>query len=116
MLNVGRGASSNSDFEAYEITYSAADARIVIKFMTGCWVLGIEEDLPADLIRMRLDVIMSSQMLEHVRAAAFRFVEIPMSVARGRGDDYCRAQRTITGSAIAIRSERDRISVGRDAC
>jgi hypothetical protein len=38
--------------------------------MTGCWVSDIEDDLPADLIGMRLDAIVFSHVLEHVRDPA----------------------------------------------
>ena len=75
VLDVGCGAGDNAALvkakypkcEVYGITHSAAESHFADKVMTSCWVSDIEDDLPAELSKMKFDAIVFSHVLEHVR-------------------------------------------------
>lgn len=75
VLDVGCGAGDNAalvksrhpECEVYGITHSSSEASIAEKFMSKCWVMDIESDLPEELRAEKFDVMIFSHVLEHLR-------------------------------------------------
>lgn len=78
ILDVGCGAGDNaalikakySECDVFGITYSAAEADLAKKHLMYCWVLDIENEIPADLSGQSFDVLVFSHVLEHLRDPA----------------------------------------------
>jgi 2-polyprenyl-3-methyl-5-hydroxy-6-metoxy-1,4-benzoquinol methylase len=78
VLDVGCGAGDNAfliktthpDCEVFGITHSTAEADLAKKVMTECWILDIEQPLPAHIRLQKFDVLIFSHVLEHLRDPA----------------------------------------------
>ena len=65
VLDVGCGAGDNAflirerfpSCEIYGITHSGSEADIACQYMTDCWVLDLEGDLPLTLTGQKLDTL-----------------------------------------------------------
>jgi SAM-dependent methyltransferase len=78
VIDVGCGAGDNAlllksrypSCQVFGVTNSEAEARLAKPRMRHCWVLDIEQDLPADLTGHRFDAVLFSHVLEHLRDPA----------------------------------------------
>jgi len=75
VLDIGCGAGGNAilvkslfaNTNVTGITYSAEEAAIARCYMSECWVMDIEGDIPAELAKCTFDVLIFSHVLEHLR-------------------------------------------------
>jgi 2-polyprenyl-3-methyl-5-hydroxy-6-metoxy-1,4-benzoquinol methylase len=78
VLDVGCGAGDTARrirerFPASEIvgiTHSAAEAELTKDFITDCWVLDVETELPPHVKGQQFDVLVFSHVLEHLKDPA----------------------------------------------
>lgn len=78
LLDVGCGAGDNAallkarqpDCLIHGITHTATEAALAGQHMDRCWVLDLEESLPAELATRKFDALLLSHVLEHLRQPA----------------------------------------------
>lgn len=78
LLDIGCGAGDNaalikasySECEIFGITQSSAEAALAQRYMSHCWVLDLEDELPEVLADQTFDALMFSHVLEHLRDPA----------------------------------------------
>jgi 2-polyprenyl-3-methyl-5-hydroxy-6-metoxy-1,4-benzoquinol methylase len=78
VLDIGCGAgdnaalvkSRNSACDIVGITRSASEAALAQRHMSKCWVIDVEDELPAELASQSFDVLIFSHVLEHLRDPA----------------------------------------------
>jgi 2-polyprenyl-3-methyl-5-hydroxy-6-metoxy-1,4-benzoquinol methylase len=75
VLDVGCGAGDNAALlrarepgcEVHGVTHSRAEAELAAPQLARCWVFDVEGAWPAELERVRFDVLVFSHVLEHLR-------------------------------------------------